>query len=153
MAIEIRTPLKPVDTTPLQAKKAVSEFLKSACGDRMLLLAVVAGGKRCWMQIAGKAFAGFKKHLKKTALEEMWFFMVREAGPDPVKQLALSEKAGFRKLKLEKIRQLSLMISSEAHLDEVLAVNIPDDDERVAVRHLMILMLQAQGIVGGATVH
>lgn len=146
MSIEIRKPLKPVDTSPLQARRSVHEFMKSVLADRTLLLLIVTGGKAHWKRKAGKAWRGFASSIGPDTIEALWDQMVAEAGPDPKAELALQERAGIVKMKVDRLRMLSLSIRDEAHLNEVVEKCSTDPDERAAIRHYLALFLRLQGI-------
>lgn len=146
MSVEIRKPLKPVDNTGLQARRSVHEFMKSVLADRTLLLLIVTGGKSHWKRKAGKAWRGFASFIGPDVLDVLWDQMVAEAGDDPKAELALMERAGIVKMKVDRLRMLSLSIRDEAHLNEVVERCSTDADERAAIRHYLALFLRLQGI-------
>ena len=125
-----------------ETNRAIKHFLEVVLKDRLYLLAIVTGGKAHWKQIAAKAFSGFL--VNDQILYDLFAFLVREAGPDPVKQYDELQRSELVALKLEKLKGLARFIESEAHLDEVLNRAVADDEERAAVRTQLLLFWKTQ---------
>lgn len=137
MSIEIRKPLKPADTTRMQAARSLKEFMRSVQADRTLLLLIVTGGKSHWRRKAGRAWRGFSQWISPDAMDQLWDLMVHEAGDDPQAELEAMERAGIVKMKVEKLRTLAAMIVDDAHLEQLVERSSTDPDERAIIRHYL----------------
>lgn len=127
-----------------ESRRAVKHFLEVVCQDRLYLLAIVTGGKAHWKGIAAKAFRGFL--VDDTVLDQLFQFLVEQAGPDPTRQYDELQRSELVALKLEKLHGLARFITSEKHLDEVLDRCVPDGAERAAIRTQMLILLKTKGI-------
>ncbi len=126
------------------AERAVNELLKTVMMDRSLLLKIVADGKADWKKYARKAFKGFA--VSDEAILELWRVFALEAGADPKKQLDQLLAAGYVRLKMDRIRGLCQMITSERHMDEILE-KIDKPEERAAIRATMVPILRQMGVM------
>lgn len=142
MSVEIRKPLafKGDELKRAQTEKAVKHCLQTTCDDRLLLLSIVAGGPSHWRNVAKKAFQGL--YCSDKMLDDMFGFLVEQAGPEPKAQLDALLRADLVALKLDKLKGLARFIESERHLDEVLERCVPEDAERDAIRQQMLIILK-----------
>jgi hypothetical protein len=138
---QIRKPLRPSDITGPLARRAVKELMKTLLMDRTLLLLIVCDGKTQWMNSARRAFRGYTKYVDDDTIEAIWQRIEEEAGPEPKRTLDAALKAGLVRLKLDKIRNLALILSKYVgpggpfgRLEEILQAAPGDDDERAAMR-------------------
>lgn len=145
MSHEVSVKQRPAYRSEMETERAIQEFMKTVCLDRALLLGIVAGGLVHWKNVAGKAFKGFQ--VSDQMLNDIFGFLMQEAGPEPGKQLDKLLRAGLVNLKLAKLQGLAQFIQDERHLDAVLEKNLPDDDERAAIREQMLLMMKGLGTV------
>lgn len=125
-----------------ETTRAIKHFLEVATKDRLYLLAIVTGGPDHWKTIARKAFHGFL--VDDAMLENLFAFLVEQAGPEPVKQYDELQRAGLVALKLDRLKGLARFIESEKHLDEVLNKWVPDGTEREALRSQLLLFWNTQ---------
>lgn len=126
-----------------ESERAVKHFLDVAAKDRLYLLAIVTGGKDHWKKIAGKAFRGFL--VSDQILDNLFDFLVQQAGPDPVKQYDELQRSGLVALKLDRLKGLARFLHSEQHLDQVLDKWISDPDEKAALRGQLLMFMKTRG--------
>lgn len=124
-----------------ESERAVKHLLETTCKDRLLLLSIVTGGKAHWRGIAGKAFQGFL--VNDDVIDQMFGFLVEQAGPDPTRQFEELQRAELVSIKLDRLQGLSRFIHSEKHMDEVLDRWVPDGAEKAAIRSQLLLYVNA----------
>lgn len=132
----------------LLAKKSVDLLLRSVLADRVWLLTIVVGGKSEWKRTARKAWRGMP--VSDDAIQALWDVFVLEAGNNPKAQLEAAVRADVVKMKTERLARMALFITSERHLDELLS-KVENEDERHAIRALLVPMLQKRGVIAGGS--
>ena len=135
--------LSPDEKRRQETERACKAHLEGVCADRLLLLAIVTGGKEHYRGIASKAFKGFL--VDDAMLDSMFGFFVEQAGPEPKQQYEELQRAELVGLKLDKLKGLARLITDEAHLDAVLDKWVPEGDERRAIRSQMLLFMKTEG--------
>jgi hypothetical protein len=126
------------------ASRSVNELMRTVIGDRVLLLCIVIEGRHAWRKTFSKAYKGMP--VGRDAIDELFNVFSTEAGPNPRDQFEKLMKAGVRKLKTDRIEGLCMFITSEGHMDTVLA-KVDNEDERAAIRAVMVPILQRRGVI------
>ena len=142
MSVEIRKPLAFQGDKKERglARRAVTEMLKACGRDRLMLLRIVTGGLPMWMAHSAKAFRGFR--VSDLQREMIFRTLEEQAGDDPKGQLDTLMRSELVGLKLDRLKGLARFITDERHLDEVLERNLPDNNERAAIRQQMLHILR-----------
>lgn len=125
-----------------ESERAVKLHMESVCTDRLMLLAIVTGGKDHYKGIARKAFGGFL--VDDQVIENMFGYFVEQAGPDPKRQYEELQRSELVALKLDRLKGLARFLTDEKHLDQVLDKWISEPAEKAALRSQLLLLIKTQ---------